>query len=76
MPVNNNAGNNNAGNNDAGNNDAGNNDAGNNDTSKQNPVRLTIGNYYCSNCGENNLSRREPQCPRCQDNLQWDSVDI
>ena len=42
----------------------------------QNPVRLTIGHYYCANCGEDCLSRSDPRCPRCQENLRWDTVDI
>ena len=63
-------------NNDIGDNDASNSDSGDNSTSKQNPVRLTIGNYYCSNCGEGGLSRGDPQCPRCQDDLLWARVDI
>ena len=63
-------------NNDPGNTDTDNNDPGNNDASEQNPVRLTIGNYYCSNCGEVGLSRTDPRCPSCQDYLRWDRVDI
>ena len=62
-------------NNDPGNTDTDNN-PGNNNASKQNPVRLTIGNYYCSNCGEDGLSRSDPRCPSCQDYLRWDRVDI
>ena len=63
-------------NNDTGDNDPSNSDPDNNGASKQYPVRLTIGNYYCSNCGEGGLSRGDPQCPRCQDDLLWARVDI
>ena len=62
--------------NDTSNSDPDNSDPDNNSGSKQNPVRLTIGNYYCSNCGESGLSRGDPQCPRCQDDLLWARVDI
>ena len=47
---------------------------GNNDASEQNPVRLTLGHYYCANCGEDCLSRSDARCPRCQDYLRWDRV--
>ena len=63
-------------NNDPGNTDIDNNNPGNNYASEQNPVRLTIGNYYCSNCGEDGLSRTDPRFPRCHDYLRWDSVAI
>ena len=63
-------------NNDSGNTDPDNNNPVNHNVSEQNPVRLTIGNYYCSNCGEGGLSRSDPRCPRCQDHLRWDRVDI
>jgi len=62
--------------NDTSNSDLDNSDPANHSGSKQNPVRLTIGNYYCSNCGEGGLSRGDPQCPRCQDDLLWARVDI
>ena len=62
--------------NDTSNSDLGNSDPANHSGLKQNPVRLTIGNYYCSNCGEGGLSRGDPQCPRCQDDLLWARVDI
>ena len=68
--------NNDPGNNDPGNNSQGKNNPGNNNVSEQNPVRLTLGHYYCSNCGEDCLSRSEARCPRCQDHLQWDRVEI
>ena len=54
----------------------GNNNPGNNDDSEPNPVRLTLGHYYCTNCGEDCLSRSDARCPRCQDYLQWDTVAI
>ena len=63
-------------NNNCGNNNPGNNNSGNNDASEQNPVRLTLGHYYCANCGEDGLSRSDARCPRCQDYLQWDRVAI
>jgi len=68
--------------NDTGDNDTSNSGRDNNSTpkqnpvTKQNPVRLTIGNYYCSNCGEGGLSRGDRQCPRCQDDLLWARVEI
>ena len=51
-------------------------DPGNNNASVQNPVRLTLGHYYCANCGEDGLSRSDSRCPRCQDYLRWDRADI
>ena len=48
----------------------------NNDAPEQNPVRLTLGHYYCANCGEDCLSRSDARCPRCQDHLRWDKVEI
>ena len=63
-------------NNDLDNNNPNNNDPGNNKASEQNPVRLTVGHYYCANCGEDGLSRSDSRCPRCQDHLRWDRVDI
>ena len=65
-----------ANNNDPGDNNPGDNNPGDNNASEQNPVRLTIGNYYCSKCGEDGLSRSNPRCPRCQDYLRWDRVAI
>ena len=62
--------------NDTGDNDTSNSGRDNNSTPKQNPVRLTIGNYYCSNCGEGGLSRGDRQRPRCQDDLLWARVEI
>jgi len=62
--------------NDTSNSDSDNSGPAKNSGSKQNPVRLTIGNYYCSNCGEGGLSRGDPQCPRCQEDLLWARVDI
>ena len=41
-----------------------NNDPGKNKVSEQNPVRLTLGHYYCSNCGEDCLSRSDARCPQ------------
>ena len=35
------------------------NNPGNNNASKQNPVRLTLGHYYCANCGGDCLSRSD-----------------
>jgi len=61
--------------NDPGNTDTDNNPC-NNHASEQNPVRLTIGNYYCSNCGEGGLSRSDPRCPSCQAYLRWNRVAI
>ena len=40
-------------------NNPGNNNPGNNNASEQNPVRLTLGHYYCTNCGEDCLSRSD-----------------
>ena len=59
-----------------GDNNPGDDNPGNNDASEQNPVRLTLGHYYCTNCGEDGLSRGAAKCPRCQDNLRWETVDI
>jgi len=63
-------------NNNPDNNNPGNTDSGNDDASEQNPVRLTLGHYYCAKCGEDGLSRSDPRCPRCQDYLRWDRVEI
>ena len=54
----------------------GKNNPGKDDAPKQNPVRLTMGHYYCTNCGEDGVERSDARCPRCQDYLQWDRVDI
>ena len=62
--------------NDTSNSDPDNSGPAKNSGSKQNPVRLTIGNYYCSNCGEGGLSRGDPQCLRCQYDLLWARVDV
>ena len=51
-----------------------NNNPDNNNPSKQNPGRFTLGHYYCTNCGEDCLSRSDARCPRCQDYLRWDRV--
>ena len=51
-------------------------DSGDNEASKQNPARFTLGHYYCTNCGEDGLSRSDARCPRCQDHLRWDKVAI
>ena len=58
------------------NNNPGNYYVGNKNASKQNPVRLTMGHYYCANCGEDGLTPGDAKCPRCQDYLRWDRVDI
>ena len=63
-------------NNNPGNNNPDNNNLGDNNASEQNPVRLTIGHYYCGKCGEDCLSRSDARCPRCQDYLRWDRVEI
>ena len=63
-------------NNDPGDTNPDGNDPGNNNASVQNPVRLTIGHYYCTNCGEDGLSRSDLRCPRCQDHLRWDRAGI
>ena len=63
-------------NDDPGNTDPDKDDPGNNNASVQNPVRLTLGHYYCVYCGEDGLSRSDPRCPRCQDHLRWDRADI
>ncbi len=63
-------------NNNPGDNNPGNSNPGNNNAAEQNPIRLTMGHYYCANCGEDNLSRSDAKCPRCQDSLRWDRVDI
>ena len=61
-------------NSDPGNNHSGNNNPGDANASEQNPVRLTLGHYYCANCGEDGLSRSDARCPRCQDYLRWERV--
>ena len=63
-------------NNDPGNTNTGNTNTGNTDPLEQNPIRLTLGHYYCAKCGEDCLSRSEARCPRCHDNLRWDRVEI
>ena len=45
-------------------------------TMVQKPVRLTIGHYYCANCGEDPLSRSDSKCPRCKNELRWDGVAL
>ena len=50
--------------------------AGNSDALVQKPVRLTIGHYYCPNCGEDPLSRDDSKCPRCKNELRWDGVAL
>ena len=59
-----------------GDNNPGDDNPGNSNALEQNPVRLTLGHYYCANCGEDGLSRGDARCPRCQDKLRWDTVDI
>jgi len=49
---------------------------GSSDALVQNPVRLTIGHYYCANCGEDPLTRGDAKCPRCQDKLRWDGITL
>ena len=56
------------------NNNPANKNPGSNDSPAPNPVRLTIGHYYCSNCGEDRLSRSDARCPSCLDELRWDQV--
>lgn len=43
---------------------------------EQNPVRLTLGHYYCAKCGRDGLSRNENICPNCSEPLRWDTVAI
>ena len=48
----------------------------NKNNSEQNPIRLTLGHYYCAKCGQDGLSRNYNRCPKCDDLLRWDRVAI
>ena len=63
-------------NNDSGNTHPEENSPGSDKAPKQNPVRLTMGHYFCANCGEDSISPSNARCPRCQDHLRWDTVAL